>query len=116
VPLRRAWAAASAGLIALYCLQESVEGLLERGHPAGLAGVFGGGGWLAIPLAIVIGLVIALALRGADAALELARRPSPRPQRRALPTVSVRPAAWAGPVRNVAARHLAGRGPPLASV
>ena len=35
------------------------------GHPAGLVGVFGYGGWWAIPVAICIGLVLAAVFHGA---------------------------------------------------
>ena len=57
------WPACAAALLALYVVQESIEGLLAAGHPGGLAGVFGQGGWIAVPLAILAGLAIAAALR-----------------------------------------------------
>jgi hypothetical protein len=79
-PLTRLWAGVSASLLAMYSLQESLEGALAGGHPGGLAGVFGHGGWLAIPLAAVVGLALALALRGAGRAAEmLGRVRTPRP-------------------------------------
>jgi len=104
-----------AALLALYSCQELLEGMLSTGHPAGLDGVFGGGGWWAVPLSLAGGLVIAAALRGAHSALRWAaarhRRPqashgrpapAPRPRRLALP----RPVPLAGAA--------AGRAPPLA--
>jgi len=102
-------------LLALYSCQELLEGMLSSGHPGGLEGVFGDGGWWAVPLSLVCGLVIAAALRGARAAIRWAatrhRRPklphgrptpAPRPRRLALP----RPMPLAGAA--------AGRAPPLA--
>ena len=57
------WPACATLLLALYTVQESTEGLLAGGHPGGLSGVFGYGGWTAVPLAILAGLAIAAALR-----------------------------------------------------
>jgi hypothetical protein len=80
------WLALSAALAALYVGQELLEGVLAAGHPGGLAGVFGDGGWMALPLAVAIGGLLALALRGANAAAALVarlararRKPLPRP-------------------------------------
>ncbi|HEX8074036.1 MAG TPA: hypothetical protein VF545_03575 [Thermoleophilaceae bacterium] len=113
-PLARTWAGASLCLFVLYALQESLEALLDGGHPVGLAGILGGGGWAAIPLSLAIGLLVALALRGADAALEVALRPAAGPRRARPPILSVARADRGRPSLNVAARHLAGRGPPAA--
>ena len=103
-----------AALLALYSCQELLEGMLSSGHPGGFDGVFGDGGWWAVPLSLACGFVIAAALRGARAALRWAaarhRRPqasygrpapAPRPRRLALP----RPVPLAGAA--------AGRAPPL---
>ncbi|HEX4305580.1 MAG TPA: hypothetical protein VHZ54_06075, partial [Solirubrobacterales bacterium] len=102
-------------LLALYSCQELLEGMLSSGHPGGFDGVFGDGGWWAVPLSLAFGLVIALALRGARAAIRWAAArhhrpqashgrpaPAPRPRRLALP----RPVPMAGAA--------AGRAPPLA--
>lgn len=59
------WLACSAALVAIFASQEFLEGLFVTGHPAGLAGVFGYGGWWAIPAALCIGLVLATLLHGA---------------------------------------------------
>jgi hypothetical protein len=56
------WPVCAATILVLYGAQESAEGVLAAGHPAGLAGVFGHGGWIAAPLAIVAGLAVATAL------------------------------------------------------
>jgi hypothetical protein len=104
-----------AALLALYSCQELLEGMLSNGHPEGFNGVFGDGGWWAVPLSLACGTVVAAALRGARAAIRWAagrhRRPkvlhgpptpTPRPRRLALP----RPVPLAGAA--------AGRAPPLA--
>lgn len=63
----RVWVGASLGLFAIYSGQELLEGALAGGHAAGLAAVFGCGGWWALPAAWAVGGVIALALRGSHA-------------------------------------------------
>jgi hypothetical protein len=105
-----------ASLLALYSCQELIEGMLSSGHPEGFNGVFGDGGWWAVPLSLACGFVIAAALRGARAAIRWAASrhrsprishgrpaPAPRPRRLALP----RPVPLAGAA--------AGRAPPLAA-
>jgi hypothetical protein len=87
------WLACSAALIGIFVCQELLEGLFAAGHPGGVAGVFGFGGWWSIPAAGCLGLVLAAVLHGARWAAErivcrLARRPvavrparsSPRPR------------------------------------
>jgi hypothetical protein len=69
------WLICAACLICLYVCQEGLEGVLAAGHPAGLAGIFGYGGWWSIPAALAVGLVVAALLHGADWVLtELSRR------------------------------------------
>jgi hypothetical protein len=105
----------AASLLALYSCQELLEGMLSNGHPEGFNGVFGDGGWWAVPLSLICGVAIAAALRGARAAIRWVvsrrRRPTtsherpaaaPRPRRLALP----RPVPLAGAA--------AGRAPPFA--
>jgi hypothetical protein len=111
----RLWPAASACLAATYCVQEWLEGELYSGHPAGISGVFGHGGWTALLLALAVGAALALALRGAATAATrggpggrwLAPAPStlfavesPSPPLRRLPPLAC---------------SLAARGPPPAS-
>ena len=43
------WLAAAAGLVVLYAGQELLEGLFAIGHPPEMIGVFGDGGWWALP-------------------------------------------------------------------
>ena len=57
------WPACSAAIVALYTAQEATEGVLAAGHPAGVEGVLGHGGWIALPLAIAAGIAVAAALR-----------------------------------------------------
>lgn len=108
------WLSCTACLVAIYTSQEFLEGLFATGHPAGTAGVFGGGGWWAIPAAAGVGLVLAGLFHGARWILrEVAARCS-RPARghggeppiaRPEPT----PFVWRpGPL----ARGWSGRGPP----
>jgi hypothetical protein len=59
------WATCSVCLLAIYVTQELLEALLAVGHPGGLAGIFGYGGWWAIPVAACVGLVLASVLHGA---------------------------------------------------
>jgi hypothetical protein len=69
------WLLAAACLVAIYVAQECLEGLFASGHPAGLAGIFGYGGWWSIPAALAVGLVLAALFHGARWALnEVARR------------------------------------------
>ncbi len=57
-------------LLATYLTQELLEGVLSAGHPGGLAGLLGHGGWIAIPLALLSGLFAWLAVRGLEAVEE----------------------------------------------
>jgi hypothetical protein len=104
------WLGCSACLIAIYAGQEFLEGLFTTGHPAGVAGIFGYGGWWAIPAAVCVGLVLAALLHGARWVLhEVARRRSPalpwrpapvgarlRPRDAVLPRVAPLALGWCG--------------------
>ena len=112
-PLRRRWAATALALVAIYGVQESLEGALVAGYPAGVVELVGAGGWLAVPLAVALGLCVALILGGADALLVQRARQTrrlPRPTSCAPPPSR----AW-HPARAPLARNLAGRSPPPAS-
>src|SRR6202035_4308126 len=65
VSLTGLWLLCSAALVAIFCCQELLEGLVATGHPGGLAGIFGFGGCWAIPAALCVGLVLAAVLHGA---------------------------------------------------
>lgn len=109
------WLVATFALLATYAAQELLEGL-ATGHPDGAAALLAGGGWWALPLAVAIGLAVALLLRAATVAIEAAaRRRGSRARRRER-----RPPAhpvWTDlPAPDVLGRNLAGRAPPLLSV
>lgn len=118
VRLCRLWPVASLALLCIYTSQELLEGLLAPGHPAGWAGVFSGGGWVAVPLAVAFGAFVALAVRVS----RLVR--SRGVLRIRLSSLTV-PSAGALAVRafavlvvrcGVLAGHLAGRAPPVVFV
>ncbi len=69
------WLICAAALVAIFACQETLEGLFATGHPGGLSGVFGYGGWWAIPVSVCIGLVLAVIFHGARWVVgEIARR------------------------------------------
>jgi hypothetical protein len=81
------WLACAVALVAVFAVQELLEGVFASGHPTGFAAIFGyGGGW-SIPAALAVGLILAAVYHGAARALvEIARRclaphrsPVPRP-------------------------------------
>jgi hypothetical protein len=106
--LRADWLSCTAVLLVSFVLQESGESMLSAHGP-----VFAAGGWWGVPLAVVVGLAVALLLRGAHAAVEAGARvaarlhvPVPSLERSALaPAAARRPAGAPLP-------HLAARPPP----
>jgi hypothetical protein len=113
---RLTWLGASAALLGVYVVQETLEALATSGHP----GLFARGGWIAVPIAMAVGSVVALLLRGtdaADAAVAAVARPwSPLGAVPVAPLTFALPAAPRGaPRTGVLARRQAGRAPPLAS-
>lgn len=106
------WIIASGCLLATYSVQELVEGGVSTGHPGGVAGVLGHGGWVSILLSAAIGALVALAHRGAIAVLERASRRLRRPKRspgvtRRLPSLRINTFT-----PDVLALNLAPRAPP----
>jgi hypothetical protein len=98
------WLACALALAVIYGTQETVEG----------AGAVLGGGWIGLALALPVGLLVALALRGADAAESLTRRaPSLRVFVIAAAPVGLR--ALLPPSRRVLT-PLGARAPPAAPV
>jgi hypothetical protein len=108
------WLICAAALVAIYMTQELLEGLLATGHPAGLVGVFGYGGWWSIPAALAVGLVLAAAFHGARWALtEVAERRSGSPTiRRGRISVPRPPYTALVPRLAPLADGWSGRGPP----
>ena len=110
---RGLWAIVTIAVLVVFALQESVEGLLASGHPSGLEGVFGHGGWLAVPLAIAIAGLIALAIGGAAAVSASPAAYWTRSMRWPPVTIPHRLYVTCAAARpDPLARHMAGRGPP----
>jgi hypothetical protein len=65
-PRAPGWAFCAAALLLVFGIQETAEGLMSSGHPGGPAALVGHGGWLAAPIAIVVGRVISLLLAALD--------------------------------------------------
>ena len=109
------WFVCTVALVAIYCCQEFLEGLFATGHPAGLVGIFGFGGWWAIPAAACVGLVLAAVFHGARWVLEevAERFHRGRRRRRRRPEPCRRPATVATPRLAPLADGWSGRGPPL---
>lgn len=110
-PFLRVWGIASCTLLAIYTLQELLEGVLAHGHPGGFAGVFGHGGWWSVPAAVGIGLAIAALLRAASTLVRLAARRA-RVTLRPQGAPRLVPATLPARTRPLASAA-AGRAPPL---
>jgi hypothetical protein len=76
------WATTAGSLVAVYCVQELLEGLFAAGHPPGLAGIFGHGGWWSLPAAAAVSLLTVMLLRVGRALVQLAARSRGAAQRR----------------------------------
>jgi hypothetical protein len=105
------WVVTTVGLVVVYTIQESLEELYASGHPTGFSGIFGHGGWWAIPAAAVVAIGVVALLRLGRAVLRLAGRAGSRPVRfrRLRPTF---PRAVALVARAPLACAAAGRAPP----
>jgi hypothetical protein len=107
------WLTCSAALLAIFVCQEFLEGVFLTGHPAGLQGIFGFGGWWAVPASLCIGLVLAALFHGARWVLtEVARRQARQTRTWTAPRSQRRPAAvlLAPPAPLLSGSS--GRGPP----
>ena len=104
------WLAGWAALVLIYATQETLEALLATGHPAGVAGVFGHGGWWASR-----GCRCGPRRRGASArrADAPARRATARRVTRRARTNVFAPIDAAAAAVKPMARAAAGRAPPL---
>ncbi len=105
------WLLTTAGLIAIYAVQEALEGMLISGHPGGLGGVFGHGGWWAVPVAAVVALAIVVLLLAGRAVIRRASRLAPR-LARARPLELLFPHSLVMLAPAPLARAAAGRAPP----
>jgi hypothetical protein len=110
----RLWLVATASLVIAFTAQELLEGALAVGHPTGLDGAFGSGGWIALPLALIVGGAVALLLRGADRVIDAGVRLRPRALRLMVPLAerAVRSVAALAPPPSPLATLAAGRAPP----
>jgi hypothetical protein len=99
--LRPLWAGSTLTLITVFCAQELLEGASPVTH----------GGWLAAPLAAIVGLAIAVIMRGATASVRAPERPwrAPAP----LPWPPLAAFSLLVQIRNRAPRVTAARGPPV---
>jgi hypothetical protein len=109
------WLLCSVCLVTIYCAQELLEGLFAAGHPGGLVGVFGYGGWWSVPAAVAVGLVLSAAFHGARQVLRVAAE---RCARTATPAARLPKVVWArrDPIRPALAplaNGCSGRGPPI---
>ena len=107
------WLAVTGAVLAGYIGQEVAAGALAPGHPAGVLGLLGQSGWLAIPVAMAVAGGIVLLHRCAAAVLELRWRGVRTRAARAAGTSSpaARPVVPRG---RLFARYLVGRAPPSA--
>ncbi len=87
--LARRAALFTAGIVVVFCVQESLEGVLCAGHAGGVAAVLAGGGWLAFPLAPLVATLCALLDRGIET-LEIAVGRERGARRQRLPTQAER--------------------------
>jgi hypothetical protein len=116
-PLWRSWGTCTLALLVVFCGQELTESLLAGGHAPGPAALTADGGGWAVPLALGFGLLVALVLRGAGAALAAVARRSRRAtwaRGREARRVRLAPAPWTAATSPLA-RNLAGRAPPATS-
>ncbi|MDQ3647446.1 MAG: hypothetical protein M3433_02465, partial [Actinomycetota bacterium] len=70
----RLWRLASITLLCVCLGQEALESFAATDQPSGIEGLLGHGGWTAVPLAILFGGAVAVAVRGSDAAIAFAAR------------------------------------------
>jgi hypothetical protein len=114
VSLAGLWVVCAASLIAIYAAQELLEGFIATGHAAGLVGVFGYGGWWAIPAAFAVGLVLAAVCHGARWALDTVAQRARRPRAlgRTTAAAPLRPLGAPMPRLIPLAGGSSGRGPP----
>jgi hypothetical protein len=106
------WGLTTGGLVAIYTVQETLEALSTSGHPAGVTGVFGHGGWYALPASAVVALVVVALLRVGRAVLSLAARFAPPATRLRVLRLRV-PFSVALVAATPLALAAAGRAPPL---
>jgi hypothetical protein len=111
LPIWLLWLGTTLALFAGFCALEGLEIALESHHVGGVVGIFGHGGWWALPAAAFVGALITLLVRGGRALLVLVARG--RTTRRVRTTAAWRPRASGGAsLRRPLAGCAAGRAPP----
>jgi hypothetical protein len=116
---RALWPALSALLLAIFVAQEATEAFLARtdGHGHAVRElVVGHGLWIVVPIALIVGAILALALRGAAAVEAWCLTVEPgRPAAAPAPFVDRRrpPLRTRRAPRDVLGPLLAGRAPPV---
>ena len=108
------WMLCVLALIVIFTCQETLEGIFFVGHPGGWTGVFGDGGYWAIPVAGCVGFVLAAVFHGARwvvGRVALWRR-RPSRHRRAISRLAHPPAVRLPAPAPVCAGW-SSRGPPL---
>lgn len=108
-----AWPLLALGILGVFVLQESFEGLLGGAGAAALLPGFASGGWLALPLSVAISAVLALALTGARAAVRCAARAARAALRPRRPATRPIANGFRPPGPSLLALNLGGRAPPL---
>jgi hypothetical protein len=107
------WTLGWASLVVLYTVQELLEGFFAVGHPGGLAGVFGHGGWWAPIVAVPVAAILAALLQIGCALVRVAARCAARyPAGRSAAPLRRLSAVLLAPLPPLAG-SAAGRAPPL---
>lgn len=109
---RPLWVRSFALLLAVFVIQESGEALVAGGHAHGSFALLGPGAWAVIPLAAGAAALVALALRGAAAALSWAAASRRHAPRRKPVSLRLRPLRVLPRIASGVCRSLAPRGPP----
>jgi hypothetical protein len=114
-PFRILWPLLTAALLTVFSLQEWVEGWVTPGHPTGVEHVAGHIGLGGLGLALGIGALIALLLRGARSAIAAIARGRRVPRIRRVPSSTPALQPFFVSRIDVLAGNMAGRAPPLSS-
>jgi len=115
LPVWLVWLGTTLALVAGFCALEGLEVALESHHVGGAVGIFGQGGWWALPAAAFVGAVLTLLVRGGRALLMIVARG--RMTRRVRTTAARRPrASWGASLRRPLAGCAAGRAPPASGL
>jgi hypothetical protein len=107
------WGLSAACLVGIFTVQEFLEGVFAAGHPSGLAGIVGHGGWWALAASVVLGAALAALLRLGSAVVDSAARLADASRAGISFLEPVRPRAVVLVPRGALATAAAGRAPPL---